>query len=427
VSGSNKHPGSAGSALASESSTASTGSKAKRFALSSINVVLAFLILAAGVAVIKNRADARQPTHSETRVTVPSTTIERSNSYQIERQFVGLIEASQTTDLAFETGGTVQELLVQEGDTVRKGDALAILEQSSLKAQRDQLLASHQASALAVERADLALQRELDLSNKGYGSAEALDNARLSTKDASAALVRVEAQIREINVRLVKSVLKSPFDAVIGERLVDTGSVVANGQPVLRIYDESKLTARVGIPTDLQHVWNSGDTVRLVVDGREYIGRYAGNRPDVAAGTRVIETRFELQNDGGDLPAVGQLVQMYWEETEYISGYWVPVIALSEGKRGLWSVLRLDVEENTDDGDRQNELATVVREHVEVIHTDGDRAYIEASMSDSVQIADGGSDRVVPCLLYTSDAADELLRLGCGGRGARSHLINNNL
>jgi len=334
---------------------------------------------------------------AKSRVTVQTITIERTASFDVERRFVRLMESKQNIDVAFESGGRISEILVQEGDEVASGSTLAVLDQSSLKAQRQQILALRQASALSLKRADLALQRERELSVSGFRTEESLDNARLSVEDATARMIQVEAQLREIDIQLGKTTLTAPYNAIVGERLFDPGSFIAAGQPVLSLFEQRNPTARIGIPAALDPDWSAKPGSRIIVNGEEYEARYVGQRPDVAPGTRVIETRFELLDNGGEWPAVGEMAQLLWVDTQFASGYWVPVSALSEGKRGLWSVLRLSVEDNGAEADASdNELATVIREHVEVLHTDGNRAYIQASMPDSVQIVFNGSHRVVP-------------------------------
>ncbi|MFK7861075.1 MAG: efflux RND transporter periplasmic adaptor subunit [Granulosicoccus sp.] len=370
------------------------GTRIMRF---SISLIIAVTLLLVGVFIIQNRAAAKAPLQAKSRVTVQTITIERTPSFDVERRFVGLMESNQNIDIAFESGGKLSEILVQEGDNVESGSVLAILDQSSLKAQREQILALRQASILGLKRADLALQRERELSVSGFRTEESLDNALLSVEDATAAIIQVEAQLREVNILLGKTTLKAPFRAKVGERLFDAGSFVAGGQPVLKLFEQRNPTARIGIPADLDSDWSSEENARLIISGAEFVARYVGQRPDVAPGTRVIETRFELVDNGNEWPSVGEMAQLLWVDTQLASGYWVPVSALSEGKRGLWSVLRLSVEDSSEGQDSSDDgLATVIREHVEVLHTDGDRAYIQASMPDSVQIVFNGSHRVVP-------------------------------
>ncbi len=45
--------------------------------------------------------------------------------YQVPESFIGQIEPQRQTDLGFEAGGTLVEILVEEGDTAEKGDLLA--------------------------------------------------------------------------------------------------------------------------------------------------------------------------------------------------------------------------------------------------------------------------------------------------------------
>ncbi|MFK8082102.1 MAG: efflux RND transporter periplasmic adaptor subunit [Granulosicoccus sp.] len=393
-----QHSVKSGSAIAEASETPrSQLSTWKRILRSFIGLAVAFAVLLCGVLIIQTRAAATSPLDAKSRVTVQTITIERTPSFDVERRFVGLMESNQNIDIAFESGGKLSEILVQEGDEISAGRTLAILDQSSLKAQKLQILALKQASVLGLKRADLDLQRERELSISGFRTEESLDNARLSVEDATARMIQVEAQLREIDILLGKTTLRAPYESIVGERLFDPGSFVAAGQPVLRLFEQRNPTARIGIPADLETDWNANRNSRITINGEEFDARFVGQRPDVAPGTRVIETRFELLDNGNEWPAMGEMAQLLWVDTQFAPGYWVPVSALSEGKRGLWSVLRLSLEDAGTEGDAaDDELATVIREHVEVLHTDGNRAYIQASMSDSVQIVFNGSHRVVP-------------------------------
>lgn len=381
--------------LQPETTTLSGWSRVKRFFLFLFNLTLALLILVGGVFLINARAVATADVASTAKVTVETITIERSGSYEVEHQFVGLVESLQEIDVAFEAGGTVASVPVTEGETVKQGSVLATIDRRAISAQKQQILAAHKAAVVSLQRADLALKRERKLGGSGYGSKQNLDNSRLEVEQTSASLVEMDARLRSADIALAKGVLRAPFDAVVGERLVEAGSVVESGRPILRLFEQGNPTARIGIPADLRIDWQAQEDSRLTVNGQEFSGRFVGKRPDVAVDTRVIETRFELLGGDGSWTAVGQVARLHWLETRQTPGYWIPIGALSEGKRGLWSVFRL-IDEDSAAVDSQTDLATVVREHVEVIHTDGDRAYVQGSLPETFKIVYNGVHRVVP-------------------------------
>ncbi|NEP61539.1 MAG: efflux RND transporter periplasmic adaptor subunit, partial [Symploca sp. SIO2G7] len=53
---------------------------------------------------------------------VQTQVLERATQYQVERTYTGEIVAQRSSDLGFEQAGTLVEILVDEGDTVAKGE-----------------------------------------------------------------------------------------------------------------------------------------------------------------------------------------------------------------------------------------------------------------------------------------------------------------
>jgi len=182
-------------------------------------------------------------------------------------------EAAAGTDL---NGLAVLELNADEGDMVRKGEVLAVLDRSSLDTQLAQMDASRaQAEAsvaqtraqigdaeIGVRQAEEALERAKALQKKGVATEAQLDNAVNSYDSARAKLVSAEkalaaseaqigvidAQKKNVLLQIEKTEVKAPADGLVLARNATLGGIVsASGGPLFRmaIGAEFELSANV--------------------------------------------------------------------------------------------------------------------------------------------------------------------------------------
>ena len=79
--------------------------------------------------------------------------------YEVARRFVGTVEARRQSRVGFELGGLVTEVLVDDGGSVKEGDAIARLDTSLLESQRAERLAARDQARAAKELAELTRKR----------------------------------------------------------------------------------------------------------------------------------------------------------------------------------------------------------------------------------------------------------------------------
>lgn len=103
-------------------------------------------------------------------------------------------------------------------------------------------------------------------------------------------------------------------------------------------------------------------------------------RPDVDPVTRTRTALFSLP---ADTPVVfGQTAALLSETEVAATGAWIPVDALQSAEGSVWSVLIV----------RDGVLDTAA---VEILHIDGERAYMRGTFEDGIQIVAAGAHRVV--------------------------------
>lgn len=356
----------------------------------------------AGYGLITDRSDtAAGPAAPLTTVGVMPVTY--AAGYTVTRRFAGQIEAAARTDLAFELGGRVTGVLVDEGDLVTPGTVLARLDTSALVPERAALESEMAALAADAELARLTLARNDALTERGVRSVAAQDDARLALARAEAAMAGVRARLAGVDVRLAKSVVTAPFAARIGARLADAGQTVAAGQPVLVLFDAGPAQARVGLPPDLAAGLRAGDAVTVELGDAAMVARVRQIRPDLDPATRSRSVVLTLPTASvhGLAPAVlGDTVALVLDQTLPEPGFWAPLSALREGVRGSWSVMALVP---SPEGDRSLPAA------VEVIHSDGARVYLRGTLPPGARIVARAPDRVAPGQLVLAQSVAQFL------------------
>lgn len=333
-----------------------------------------------------------------------------SAQYEVRRSYGGEVRANRASTLGFRSAGIVHAVRVDEGERVAAGTVLAELDPEPLQAQLEQAratldhaLASADAAAAAAELGRDTLRRYRDLVDRGHTSVQQFDEVRLDlagreagVRVAAAAVAQARAGVHAAEVELDRSRLVAPYDARIQTRMVDEGSIVVPGQTALRLLETGPLEARIGLPTDVAEDLAPGARFRLRAGRRAIEGTLLHVLPEVDPQTRTVTALFAL--DASDL-AVGRLIELTVERTVRAPGFWVPISALTEAQRGLWSLYVLTP---TDGG------FLAERRLVEVLHTDADRVYVRGTLRNGERVVRTGTQRIVPGQVVTPVTVDAM-------------------
>lgn len=351
----------------------------------SMTAAIAVGLVVIGTSFIAERAQSVGLPDAAPVITVKTQALSREAGYSVTRNFVGQVEAAQQADLAFEAGGTLAEIRVEEGAEVEKGAILALTDTRALQAERDATRAGRAALNAQLELAQLTTSRQEALEKRGFAATQRFDEARLAVRELQARLEQADAQLTRIDVALDKSVLSAPFAGRVGARMADLGQTVNAGQPVLRLLENNAVRMRVGLPAHLNLNTLDGHTATARFGEMNYTARLVHLRPDLDPMTRTRGALFELSSpDDQTLPAFGQSGSITFAQRVEDAGAWVPLMALREGANGSWTVLTVDAD---------NQAAL---EAVELLHSDETRAFVRGSFEDGTALIAAGPHRVVP-------------------------------
>ena len=242
----------------------------------------------------------------------------------------GQLAAKDMIKLAFKTGGIIESISVDDGENVVKGEKLAALNLSEIKARVNE-------ASLAWRKAVNDYKRVLNLYRDSVATLEQLEHIRTARDIALNNL-----QIARFNLK--HSVIKAPSDGKILKKLADAGEMIAPGYPVLLFASTEKAwVVRCHVPdVDIVRM-NQGDTAHMRFDawpGRLFTGIVSelGSAADPYTGTYEVE----ITMDPSELKLVAGLianVEIYPADT--LHAITIPFRALKEADRMKGIVYRM--------------------------------------------------------------------------------------
>ena len=338
-----------------------------------------------GTAALQMRANAEIPPQMNPPVSVSTKSVKMTDHYEVEEHFAGRLEPVRQTRLAFERGGKVNAILFEEGETIAEGNVVARLDTAKLEAERRRLEAEVEELQARLGLADATLRRQKDLNAKGWRSAQSYDEARFNQAGITASIARVKAAIASIDVDISKAALHAPYSGTAAARLVDEGTIVDAGTAVVELLETDVRHARIGVSVEAAQALKIGGKYRLQANGQMFSGRLIAKRPDLQTGTRTVTALFDV-SEAKDVP-FGEIIELILTRKINAEGIWLPISALTEGRKGMWSVLTVA---------GRNGEQIVSREAVVVLHIDGNRAYVHGTMDHKARIITAGTNRVIP-------------------------------
>ncbi len=340
------------------------------------------------VALVTGALGSQAAIHVEERL-LPVTTItaQFDDSYPVERSFVGRIEARRESDVGFELAGLVASVAVDDGAVVKAGQVLAALDTELLEARRAELVSSRDQIRASLDLAIKTRKRVNELQALDFASSQARDEAEESVNANRAALANAESAIHSIDVRIRKSQLRAPYDALVASRHVDEGQVINAGVAVLRLLENSRPEARIAIASDSIDRLQPGRDYLLRVRDRDVAATLRAVLPEREGMTRSVDAIFTLSVPFNGIRR-GDLATLVLTESIPAQGIELPLTALTESSRGTWAVYV--AEPGT------SEASILSRRQVELLHLLGEKVYVRGTLSAGEQVVKEGLHRLVP-------------------------------
>ena len=275
--------------------------------------------------------------------------------YNLPERFVAHAEPVQEVDLLPQVDGYIKEIKFKEGDLVKAGDVLYVLDGERYQAIVNQRKADLAAAEAEMRRADRYFDRMQKADARGITQLE-LDNAEAASDSAEAAVLQAKANLVVAEYDLKKTQVVAPISGQIGKTAAHVGDYVSPSKGALaRIVQTNPM--RVSFPlTDRAYVgWRSAQLkgsapdyrLRLLLpDGSEYKqeGAWAFDDNTMSKETATIIMRLVVPNPNRMLipNSYVTLLVDYKKPPKLPCVPQQAVVDLSTGSRGVW-VLKDDM------------------------------------------------------------------------------------
>jgi len=154
----------------------------------------------------------------------------------IEQNVTRYLEATGTTaavnsaNLVARVQGFLQEIRYRDGDEVKQGAALFVIEPEPYKLKLEQARAAEAGAAATLKQNEAEYERQADLASRAVASKAQLDNATANRDSAQAKLMQAKGDTAQAAINLGYTEVKAPFDGIVTARQVSLGELVgANG------------------------------------------------------------------------------------------------------------------------------------------------------------------------------------------------------
>ncbi|MEJ2610163.1 MAG: efflux RND transporter periplasmic adaptor subunit [Candidatus Thiodiazotropha sp.] len=326
-------------------------------------------------------------------LSVEARPITLQKSFIVKQTFSGQVQPRRRSELGFESSGRLVQVCVDEGSHIESGQLLARLDTQRPTAQRNELLAAQAKAEANLALADVTLRRMSRIIDKGGVSRQGLDEARETQRVAKAALALAKQRIITIDIELEKAQLVAPYAATVILRSADEGQVLNAGQAILTLQERTAPEIRVGIAGRSLEQLKPGNTYPARWKNQTIMLKLRALLPLRTAATRTVDALFDPLDPPTGMLA-GDLITLNLDSQVAQRGSWLPLGALTEGERGLWSVYVA----TPLDGPSKDSAAThrIVRHTVDLLYQSTNRVFVRGALKPSQQVVTTGLQRIVP-------------------------------
>jgi RND family efflux transporter MFP subunit len=163
----------------------------------------------------------------------------------------GVVEAINQATVSAQTGGTIQEILVDVDDYVEKGAVIIRLKDVSQQAQLKKAQAGEKEAISNLAKAEDEYNRIKDIYAKKVVSKSQMDDATHALSAAKARLESARASLDEAREQLSYTQVKAPYSGIVTERHVELGETVQPGAKLMTGVSLDKLRVNVDVPQSL--------------------------------------------------------------------------------------------------------------------------------------------------------------------------------
>ena len=260
---------------------------------------------------------------------------------------IGTVQAFQSVLVRARVDGTVDRIAFAEGQTVKPGDLLALIDPRPYQAVLDQATAKRASDTAQLSNAKRDLARYADLARSDFASRQSVDTQSTSVAQTTATMQSDDAAIAAAKLNLDFTRITAPIEGRAGLRMVDAGNLVhaSDATGIVVINQLHPISVLFTLPQDqlpdvqdavrvsgtaLPVMAYASDNKRKLSDGTLLT---IDNAIDSASGTVRLKAQFA---NADDVLWPGQFVNAHLQLSIAKNVVTVPSAAVQRGANGLY-------------------------------------------------------------------------------------------
>jgi RND family efflux transporter MFP subunit len=253
----------------------------------------------------------------------------RSEHVAVNLRYSGTIEPSQTIPLTFQSAGTVEKVLVDAGDAVRKGQVLATVDKNDMQSLFEITNAKYQQAKDAYDRLKTVHDQ---------GSLTEVKWVEMETN-----LEQAKSSLELSRNNLEKCSMRAPVDGIIGRRNIEPGMSSIGLNAPLELVQIATVFVKISVPENEIGKISKGlkaDIVVSALNGKKFNGFITNVSPVADAFARTYEAKITVNNPDLELKPgmVGDVTLNLTSEREMMLIPYQSAIQDNEGKHFVFVV-----------------------------------------------------------------------------------------
>ena len=262
-------------------------------------IMASLVLLAVGC---EKKAGPQKKVESKATVVTTAPVTTRRVEYVLEQ--VGSLHSSDQATLRCQLAGTVQQILFKEGSRVQAGQVLVILDDAKVRAEIRNLEALTQQHQTRLAFQLKTLERNQALMKKAAIAQHRLDELESQVKETQLAIAQSRANLARQRELLADTVIKAPFNGVVGAKNLSVGDYLKAGDAVVTVLVPDPLEISFQVPEVFKSKVTLGQKVllRVASEGERFFhGNIFFIAPLVDESTRTFQVKARVANPDGRL------------------------------------------------------------------------------------------------------------------------------
>ncbi len=219
-----------------------------------IIVIVAGLVALAAMKLAsnKNKVEKKLYVHDAKAAVYVESGHPETHTFEDALSFLGTFEPFRQNTIGSDASGKIIRLAIEEGDRVSQGQLIAKIDDEMLRLQIEN-------AEINIEGQTNDDQRYSNLQKENAVAGVQVEKTKLGLRSAQVQKKQLQKQLRSTSIT-------APFSGVVTKKMVDLGSVIGPGSPLIELTDISSLKLTVSVPERDILKFKLGQQVNVFVD-----------------------------------------------------------------------------------------------------------------------------------------------------------------